>query len=95
MSTILETDTLLAVDVGSVNTRATLFDVVDGRYRMVATGRASSTAGSPLFDVREGMHMAVDELSAVTGRPLLDEGDSLIIPMTTEGAGIDAFVATA
>ncbi len=95
MSTILETDTLLAVDVGSVNTRATLFDVVDGRYRMVATGRASSTAGSPLFDVREGMHMAVDELSTVTGRPLLDEAGSLILPTTTEGAGIDAFVATA
>ena len=90
----MEADTLLAVDVGTVNTRASLFDVVDGRYRMVATGRASSTAGSPLFDIREGMHMAVEELNAVTGRPLLDEGDSLIIPTTTEGAGVDAFVAT-
>ncbi|HEX9895823.1 MAG TPA: glutamate mutase L [Gemmatimonadales bacterium] len=94
MSTIMEADTLLAVDVGTVNTRASLFDVVDGRYRMVATGRASSTAGSPLFDIREGMHMAVEELNAVTGRPLLDEGDSLIIPTTSEGAGVDAFVAT-
>lgn len=90
----MEADTLLAVDVGTVNTRASLFDVVDGRYRMVATGRASSTAGSPLFDIREGLHMAVEELNAVTGRPLLDEGDSLIIPTTTEGAGVDAFVAT-
>jgi len=90
----MEADTLLAVDVGTVNTRATLFDVVDGRYRMVATGRASSTAGSPLFDIREGMHMAVEELNAVTGRPLLDEGDSLIVPTTSEGAGVDAFVAT-
>ena len=90
----MEADTLLAVDVGTVNTRATLFDVVDGRYRMVATGRASSTAGSPLFDIREGMHMAVEELNAVTGRPLLDEGDSLIIPTSSEGAGVDAFVAT-
>jgi len=95
ISAILEADTLLAVDVGSVNTRASLFDVVDGRYRMVATGRASSTAGAPLFDVREGMNMAVDDLSAVTGRMLLDEGDNLIIPTTPEGAGVDAFVATA
>ena len=95
MSTILEADTLLAIDIGTVNTRASLFDVVDGRYRMVATGRASSTAGPPLLDVREGMQIALDGVSEITGRPLLDEADGLIIPTTTGGAGVDAFVATA
>ncbi|MEJ2013259.1 MAG: hypothetical protein P8X64_13670 [Anaerolineales bacterium] len=38
MSTYLDADTLLAIDVGTVNTRASLFDVVDGRYRLIATG---------------------------------------------------------
>jgi len=95
MSTILEADTLLAVDVGSVNTRVSLFDVVDGRYRMVATGRASSTAGAPVFDVREGMHVALDEVSEITGRPFFDESDALVMPTTNSGAGVDAFVSTA
>jgi hypothetical protein len=95
MSTILEADTLLAVDVGTVNTRVSLFDVVDGRYRMVATGRASSTAGAPIFDVREGMHVALDEVSEITGRPFFDESDALVMPTTTGGAGVDAFVSTA
>lgn len=95
MSTILEADTLLAVDVGTVNTRASLFDVVDGRYRMVATGRASSTAGPPLFDVREGMQVALDEVSEITGRPFFDESEALVIPTTAAGAGVDAFVSTA
>ncbi len=94
MSTILEADTLLAVDVGAVNTRASLFDVVDGRYRMVATGRASSSAGPPIFDVREGLHLALDEVSQITGRLLMDESESLVLPATAEGAGVDAFVST-
>ena len=95
MSTILEADTLLAVDVGTVNTRVSLYDVVDGRYRMVATGRASSTAGAPVFDVREGMHVALDEVSEITGRPFFDESDALVMPTTNSGAGVDAFVSTA
>lgn len=95
MSTILEADTLLAVDVGAVNTRASLFDVVDGRYRMVATGRASSTAGPPIFDLREGLHMALDEVSQITGRLLMDESEALVLPATAAGAGVDAFVSTA
>ncbi|MCH8092996.1 MAG: glutamate mutase L [Chloroflexi bacterium] len=95
MSTMHEADTLLAVDVGTVNTRASLFDVVDGRYRMVATGRASSTAGAPLFDVREGMQVALGEVSEITGRPFFDESEALLIPTTGGGAGVDAFVSTA
>jgi len=95
MSTMQEADTLLAVDVGTVNTRASLFDVVDGRYRMVATGRASSTAGPPLFDVREGMQVALDEVSEITGRPFFDESQALLMPTTAAGAGVDAFVSTA
>jgi hypothetical protein len=94
MSAILEADTLLAVDVGMVNTRASLFDVVDGRYRMVATGRASSTAGPPLSDIREGLHMALGQVNGITGRLLLDENEGLIMPTTTAGAGVDAFVST-
>ena len=95
MSAYLESETLLAVDVGSVNTRASLFDIVDGRYRLVATGRAASTAGGPLFDVSEGVRGALEQVQAVTGRRLVDETEALIMPATGAGSGVDVFVATA
>jgi hypothetical protein len=94
MSTIIDADTLLAVDIGNVNTRANLFDVVNGRYRIVATGSAPSTGASPLFDVSEGVRMCLDKVQEVTGRRLVDENESLIMPVTTDGVGVDIFVAT-
>jgi hypothetical protein len=94
MSTILDAETLLAVDVGTVNTRASLFDVVDGRYRLIATGRAPSTSAAPLYDVSEGVRLAMDQIKAVTGRQLADESDLLIMPVTSQGSGVDMFVAT-
>jgi hypothetical protein len=87
------TETLLAVDVGSVNTRASLFDAVEGRYCLVATGRAPSTVGPPLFDAREGVLLALGQLQSVTGRQFLDERGLLIRPMSIEGEGVDAFAA--
>jgi len=94
MGMMVDADTLLAVDVGTVNTRANLFDVVDGRYRLVATGRAPSTGGSPLYDINEGVQMAMDQIQSVTGRRLVDETDTLIMPVNNEGSGVDVFVAT-
>jgi hypothetical protein len=94
MSTLPEAEIFLAVDVGSTNTRASLFDVIDGRYRLVATSEAQSTAGPPLFDLSEGVRVAMDRVQAITGRRLMDESDSLIIPTTGFGAGIDLFVAS-
>ncbi len=94
MSSIVDADTLLAVDVGSVHTRASLFDVVEGRYRLVAAGRAPTTAGPPLFDVREGVRSALDQIHEITGRLLVDAEENLITPVNSDGAGVDVFVAT-
>ena len=95
MNTGVEAETMLAIDVGSVHTRASLFDVVDGRFRLVATGRAATTAGAPLLDISEGVRQAIDQVQAVTGRPLVDESENLILPASSSGAGVDMFVATA
>lgn len=94
MSSILDADSLLAIDVGSVNTRASLFDVVDGRYRLVATGRASTTAEPPLSDISEGVRLALTSLQEITGRQLLSENEGLILPANREGEGVDVCVAT-
>ena len=89
----MRTETLLAVDVGSVNTRTSLFDAVEGRYRLVATGRAPSTVGPPLYDVREGVRLALDQLQTITGRQFVDDRDLLIKPMSLDGSGVDACAA--
>lgn len=94
MSSILDAETLLAIDVGNVNTRANLFDVVEGRYRLVAAGRSPSSAGYPIFDVGEGVRMALGQVEEITGRHLLDESESLIVPVTSTGNGVDLFVVT-
>ncbi len=87
-------DTLLAVDVGGANTRAVLFDVVEGAYRFLAAGSAPSTAEAPFKDVLEGVRNAIVNLQGVTGRTLLDPNRRLITPSQNDGSGVDAFVST-
>ena len=92
-ASLIDSDSLLAVDVGSVTTRATLFDVVEGHYRFIATGQAPSTTGAPFKDISEGARQAITNLQTVTGRKFLGEDRRLIQPVT-DGNGVDAFVAT-
>ncbi len=90
----VDADSLLAIDVGEVTTRALLFDAVEGRYRFLAGGSAPTTAGAPFQDASEGVHQALDRLQEITGRILLNEDEQLIIPSLPEGSGVDTFVAT-
>ncbi|GAB4522843.1 MAG: glutamate mutase L [Anaerolineales bacterium] len=83
-------DSLLALDIGAITTRALFFDVVDGQYHFIAAGSAPTTASAPFHNVMEGVHMALDELRAITGRPLLGHDQNLIIPSTPAGEGVDA-----
>ncbi len=92
-TSLIDADSLLAIDVGSVNTRAMLFDIVDGRYRFVAVGSSPTTAGLPYRDIGEGVHRALERLQDVTGRILLGSDARLITP-SQGGGGVDACVAT-
>jgi hypothetical protein len=91
---LIEGDSLLAVDIGAATTRAVLFDVVEGEYRFVSTGRAPSTAEAPYKDISEGVRSAIRNLEGITGRTLLDPSGNLITPTQADGCGIDSFVAT-
>jgi MutL protein len=91
--TMLDSDSLLAVDVGTVTTRAALFDIVEGNYRFIASGNAPSTAGAPFKDLSEGVNHAIEDLQLITGRKLLNEELHLIIP-ADGGRGVDTFAAT-
>jgi hypothetical protein len=94
MTSLFDADSLLAIDVGEVNTRAVLFDVVDGRYRFIAIGSAPTTAAAPYQDVGEGIRLALDHLQQVTGRNLVGPDERLIMPSLADGSGVDTFAAT-
>jgi hypothetical protein len=87
-------DSLLAIDVGEINTRAVLFDVVEGRYRFLAIGSARTTAHAPHNHIGEGVRRAITRLEEITGREFIGEGDRLITPSGLDGSGIDLFVGT-
>ena len=93
-ASLVEGDSLLAVDIGSAHTRAALFDVVEGEYRFLAGGSAPSTADAPIRDVSEGVRNAIAALQTTIGRSLLDSERRLITPSQPDGAGVDTFVAT-
>ncbi len=93
-ASLVSGDSLLAVDVGGANTRAVLFDGVEGQYRFVAAGMAPSTAEAPFKDVGEGVRNAIGNLQSVTGRTFLGGDRRLVTPTQADGSGVDAFVAT-
>jgi hypothetical protein len=93
-SSLVDGNSLLAVDIGAANTRAVLFDVVEGEYRFIASGVAPSTAEAPFKDVSEGVKNAVFNLQNILGRILLDQSRGLIIPSQPNGSGVDGLVAT-
>ena len=90
---LVDADSLLAVDVGTVTTRAALFDVVEGSYRFIASGNAPTTAAAPIRDLGEGVRLAIEDLQVVTGRKFLGDDRHLIVPIN-DGNGVDLFVAT-
>ena len=92
-SSLIDADSLMAIDVGSCTTRAILFDVVEGSYRFIAIGQSPTSAAAPFKDVGEGVVRAIENLQENTGRKFLNTDRSLITP-SNGGEGIDSFVAT-
>ena len=94
-ASLVQNESILAIDVGATMTRAVLFDVVEGQYRFVASGQAPSTAEAPFKDVGLGVREAIRNLQNITGTTLLGAQDNnLIAPSQPDGSGVDAVVAT-
>lgn len=94
MTSLVDAEAVLAIDVGSLNTRALLFDVVDGQYRFIASSAASTTSGAPFFDVSEGVLQAIQQLQQITGRAIMDTEGHLTLPSLSDGTGIDRLAIT-
>ena len=93
-ASIVQNESVLAIDVGTAVTRALLFDVVEGVYRFVASGQAPSTAEAPFRDIGIGIREAITNLQTVIGSQLLGNGNGLISPSQPDGSGVDAVIAT-
>lgn len=94
-ASLVQNESILAIDVGAAVTRAAMFDVVEGQYRFVASGQAPSTAEAPFKDIGIGVREAIINLQNVMGTTLLGPQDNnLIAPSQPDGTGVDAVVAT-
>jgi len=88
-------DSVIALDIGTVNTKAALIARVEGTYRFIARAESATTIEAPWSDASVGARHALEKLAAAAGRPLLDDRGDLIAPERTDGAGVDACVVTA
>lgn len=84
----------LIADCGHVNTTLALFDAAIDSYRLIARATVGTTAGAPWNDISLGVRQAMRQLTIITGRPLLNENNSLIKPARPDGAGVDHFAIT-
>ena len=94
MASVIDSDSVLAIDIGSATTRAMLFDIVEGRYRFIAVGQAPSSAYAPANDILSGVGDAISKLEEITGRTFIDSDGHIISSVQSDGSGIDAITAT-
>lgn len=80
---------VLALDVGTVHTRALLFEVVDGSYHFVASSATQTTQSEPINNVVFGVLDAIHELQGMTGHNFFDQMNNLVIPSQVDGIGVD------
>jgi len=94
VSSAVTADSLIALDIGTTATRAHLFDVVNERYRFIASGIAPTTIGPPNNDLREGILDALFQLQDITQRTILKSNGYILTPSQPDGKGVDALTAT-
>lgn len=93
-TSLIDADSVLAIEIGTASTRVILFDVVEGRYRFLGQGLVPTTLGAPLNDVSVGVKAALDQLHDITGRIFFNAEGHLVVPSQPNGSGVDACVAT-
>jgi hypothetical protein len=92
MTTISNQQAALLAEIGSVTTRVTLVDTVDGETRLVGQAEVPSTIEPPFEDALAGIIAAAEQIGELTGRRLVD-GGRLVIPQTNERDGVGSVAA--
>jgi hypothetical protein len=91
---LVEGNSLLAIDIGSATTRAAYFDVVEGQYRFIGMGQSPTSLSAPTHNIAFGMQSAIESLQQVIDKQLIDENGKLILPSQPDGFGVDNLCAT-
>jgi hypothetical protein len=94
MTDLTPVESILAIDIGSVNTQAILIARVDGLYRFIGRAESPTTLEAPWSDVAIGARHAIEQLQRIVDRPLLRDDGNVITPEETDGSGVDACVIT-
>jgi len=82
---------ILAIEIGSLTTRVSLIDQVDGESRLIGQTETLTSRELPYQNVFFAVQEATAQLAELTGRQLLHEGN-LLMPRTITGDGIDKVV---
>lgn len=86
---------ILAVDFGSVHTRAVLIDQIGGTFELVGFARTRTTDTYPAQNVKIGLDRVLAQLAEVTGRKFIGIDGSVITPELPDRSGVDSFIVTA
>lgn len=83
---------VLVAEIGSLITRVTLIDQVDGESRMVGHAETSSSVEAPYQNALYAILEATGQISEVTGRQLIRDGQ-LIMPQSGDRDGVNQLIA--
>jgi hypothetical protein len=84
-------DSILIAEIGSLITRVTLVDTVDGEHRMIGRAEVPSSLEPPHQNALFGILEAAAQISETIGRQLLHEGQ-LLMPQNNERDGVDRLI---
>ncbi len=88
-----EAKVIAITDCGSTTTKAILIEELDGVFRQTCRGDAPTTVEAPVEDVTRGVVSALEDLSAMSGRRLIDDSGNIIRP-SRNGEGVDLYLST-
>ncbi|MCP4677451.1 MAG: methylaspartate mutase [Deltaproteobacteria bacterium] len=88
-----QANVIAITDCGSTTTKAILIEKVDGVFRQTFRGEAPTTVEAPVEDVTRGVVAALEDLSALTGRRLVDDDGQIIRPRQGQ-SGVDIYIST-
>jgi hypothetical protein len=85
------TGAMLLAELGSLTTRVTLIDRVDGEYRMIANAETMSSSEPPYNNAAYALLETAARLAEMSGRQLISDGQ-LLMPQNSNGDGISHLV---
>ena len=88
MAVVQHPEALLGLEIGSINTRVSLFGITDGKYRLLGSHSAATSLGQDLH-IGVGVGQALQVLQQATGHLFLNDSGGLLIPVDRIGRGVD------